>query len=83
MAHDVRSATGRKRRWVFVAWIAASIIVAIYLFAAAPFAEYFHEAHWLIAVAVPALMFFFLLTGLGWLVYLTTAKRRDSQSRGR
>jgi len=76
MAHDDASnATGAKRRWTFVGWVVASILVTAYLLIAAPFAEMFHEAHWLVAIAVPALMAFFLITGLGWLIYLNTGKR--------
>lgn len=78
MAHSERSATGRKRHWTFVAWVVASIIVAAWIAVSAPVAEYFHEMHWIVAFSVPALMFFFLLAGLGWLVYLVTARREDA-----
>lgn len=77
MSHDDHGALGGKRRKTFAAWVVASIIVTAYLLIAAPFAEAFHEAHWLVAVAVPALMAFFLVTGLGWLIYLNSGKRSD------
>lgn len=76
MPHSEGSATGRKRHWAFVAWVVASIVIAVWLAVSAPVAEYFHEAHWIVAISVPALMFFFLLVGLGWLVYLATARRQ-------
>ncbi|MGC2857176.1 hypothetical protein ACM64Y_17035 [Novispirillum sp. DQ9] len=78
MAHSEQSATGRKRHWAFVAWVAASIVVAAWIAVSAPVTEYFHGAHWMVAYAVPALMAFFLLVGLGWLVYLATARRHGA-----
>ncbi|MFA7429075.1 MAG: hypothetical protein WCZ23_02845 [Rhodospirillaceae bacterium] len=79
MPHSERSATGRKRHWAFTAWVVASIVVAVWIALSAPVAEYFTGLPWFVAYAVPALMFFLLLVGLGWLVYLVTA-RRDAQS---
>jgi hypothetical protein len=81
MPHSVGSAVGPKRRSTFVAWVVASIVVTAYLLVAAPFAEYFHEAHWAVAVALPALMAFFLITGLGWLLYLVSARRPRGDGR--
>lgn len=74
MAHTDRDAVGRPRKMVFWGWVVASIIVTVYLLVGAPFTEYFQDAQWIIAVGVPALMFFFLATGLGWLIYLSSAR---------
>jgi hypothetical protein len=82
MPHTERSATGRKRHWAFTAWVVASIVIAIWIAVSAPVTEYFNEMPWYVAYSVPALMFFFLLVGLGWLVYLVTA-RRDGLPRNR
>lgn len=78
MAHSEHAATGRKRHWAFIAWVVASVVVAIWIAVSAPVTEYFHGMHWIVAYTVPALMFFFLLVGLGWLIYLVTARRGDA-----
>lgn len=79
MAHTDQDAIGRPRKFVFWGWIVASIIVTAYLLVGAPFTEYFQASQWLIAVGVPALMFFFLATGLGWLIYLAAGRRAPGQ----
>jgi len=77
----VSSKTARHtvRKWVFAAWIVASAAVALYIGLAGPFAHYFDGARPYIAYAVPALMFFFIASGLGWLALMALSKppRRD------
>ena len=66
---------GKWRRRLFWIWIVASGLVATYVGIAGPFASYFTEGQRFVAVAVPALMFFMLATGFGWLVLLVFAHR--------
>lgn len=75
-APNTRELRGKWRRWLFWAWVAASAVVALYVGIAGPFADYFREGQSFVALAVPALMFFMLATGLGWLVLLVTSKPR-------
>lgn len=67
-------AAGRGRWWLFFAWIALTIVVALYVGIAGPFAAYFGEDLWMIGVVVPPLMIVMLGLGLGWLIWLTTAR---------
>lgn len=68
-----RFVRGRLRRWLFWAWVAVSAAVALYIGIAGPIAHYFSEGRSYVALAVPALMFFMLATGLGWLVLMVLA----------
>lgn len=65
---------GEWRRNLFWIWVVASAIVALYIGLAGPFTHYFGEGKPFVALAVPALMFFMLATGLGWLVLLVISR---------
>lgn len=67
---------GRWRRRLFVAWIGVSIVISLYVAIVGPFVSYFSEGRSFVALAVPAVMFFMLATGFGWLVLLATSKGR-------
>jgi hypothetical protein len=73
---------GRWRHALFVSWIAASALVALYIGIAGPFAAYLGEGRPFVALALPALMFFMLATGLGWLALLA-ASRPSERARAR
>lgn len=70
---------GRWRRRLFWAWVIASAAVGIYIGITGPIASYFGDGREFVAYVVPALMFFMLATGLGWLVLLVSSRprRRD------
>jgi len=70
-----RQLRGRWRRGLFWLWIVASALVAVYIGIGGPLADYFGAGRGPVAAAVPALMFFLLARGLGWLILLVTAKR--------
>lgn len=74
---------GQWRRNLFWAWVVASAIVALYIGIVGPFTHYFGEGQPFVALAVPALMFFMLATGLGWLVLLVFSRREHTQAGGR
>lgn len=69
-----RDLRGPWRRGLFWAWVAASAAVALYVGLAGPFAHYLGEGRSFVALAVPALMFFMLLSGFGWLVLFVLAR---------
>jgi len=84
MNHPVTPSYGRIRgtwrRRLFAAWIIASAAVAAYIGIAGPFAQFFaNEARPFVALSLPALMFFMLVTGFAWLMALTTAPATHSQ----
>lgn len=67
------------RRWrnrVFAAWVVASMIVALYIGVVGPFVTLFGEGWPFVALALPALMFFMVAAGLGWLVLIGISRRR-------
>lgn len=77
-----REIRGRWRRRLFWAWVVASIFVAFYIGIAGPFASVFGIGRSFFALALPALMFFMLATGLAWLVLLVGSRpRRSAQGR--
>jgi len=71
--------TGKLRRWLFWIWVGASFLVAIYIGIAAPFVTYFGEGWSVVALALPALMFFMISTGLAWLLMLVFSKRQRDE----
>ncbi len=68
---------GPWRRNLFWLWVAASAAIALYIGIVGPFTHYFGEGQPFVALAVPALMFFMLATGLGWLVLLVASRPRS------
>lgn len=72
--HSRRRATGVWRHRAFLIWIAATVVVALYLAVAAPFAEYANENLRWVALVVPPVSFMLMAVGIGWLVWLATAK---------
>lgn len=72
----VSSKTARHtvRIWVFWAWVAASMAIALFAGIVGPFTHYFDEAQPFVAYSVPALMFFMLATGIGWLALMALSK---------
>lgn len=81
MQHSSRRATGPWRHRTFLLWIAATAIVSIYLAIAAPFAEYAHENFRWVALVVPPVSFMLMAVGIGWLVWLATARARSERNR--
>lgn len=79
--HSTRRTLGRWRRVMFVVWVGLTIVAAIYLAMAAPFATYFHQNMWLVGVIVPPLMIVLLGIGIAWLVWLVTSSpQKDRQA---
>jgi uncharacterized membrane protein YhaH (DUF805 family) len=76
-----RELRGAWRRRLFWAWVVASAAVAIYIGVAGPFTSYFGEGRSYVALALPAVMFFMLATGFGWLVLLIAARPGPLQQR--
>lgn len=74
-----RAIRGRWRQWLFRAWLGASFVISVYVGLAGPFTSYASDGRSLVALAVPAVMVFMLLTGLGWLVLLVVSRRRDAR----
>ena len=70
-----RALCSRWRKRLFIAWVGASLLVAIYAAVAGPVAGYIGEGRSFIAIAVMGLMFFMLLTGFGWLAMFVFSKR--------
>lgn len=75
MEHSRRRATGPWRHRTFLFWVAITAVVSLYLAVAAPFAENVHENFRWVALVVPPVSFMLMAVGLGWLVWLVTAKR--------
>ena len=69
-------------KWVFWAWVVASAAVAIYIGVTGPFALYFAEVRPFVAYSVPALMFFMLATGVGWLALRALSKPPGNSHEG-
>lgn len=65
----------RRRRLLFKAWLVVAIAGGLFIMFGAPFtSRYFgHEA---IAIADLFVVFFLMITGIGWLVYLAMSKSR-------
>lgn len=75
--HSRRKATGPWRHRTFLLWIAATVIVTAYLAIAAPFAEAVHDNFRWVALVVPPVSFMLMAVGIGWLVWLVTAKQKS------
>ncbi|WP_299436590.1 hypothetical protein [uncultured Rhodospira sp.] len=78
--HARHQALGRLRRWFFAVWVGLTILAALYIGLLAPLVAYLHDDLWLIAVIIPPLMISLLGIGLGWLVWLVTARRPEPGS---
>jgi Na+-driven multidrug efflux pump len=76
-----RELRGVWRRRLFWGWVVASALVAAYVGIAGPITSHFGEGQPFVAFAVPALMFFMLATGLGWLVLLYFSHPRGTRVR--
>lgn len=83
MEHSTRRATGPWRHRTFLLWIAATAIVSVYLAVAAPFAEYAHDNLRWVALVVPPVSFMLMAVGIGWLVWLATAKPKAEREHRR
>jgi NhaP-type Na+/H+ or K+/H+ antiporter len=70
----------RWRRRLFWGWVGVSLVVAVYVGVTAPFAEYFGEGWPVVALVVPAVRVFMLVTGLGWLALLVASRPRQDRS---
>lgn len=80
-SNEDKSVDRRWRHRLFVIWVAASMLVAIYIGFAGPFVTYFGEGWPVVALALPALMFFMVATGLGWLVLIAVSRKKQEGSR--
>jgi uncharacterized membrane protein YhaH (DUF805 family) len=69
--------TGRRR--LFWVWVVLTAVIALYVGIAGPFASYFHEDMWLIAIVGPPLMIILLSTGLAWLAWWVFGTRRHDR----
>jgi len=75
--HGGRPADGNRRttrRWFFWAWIALTIIAALYIGVAAPFAETSITRIPLIGAIFPPLMIVLLGGGIAWLIAFTSRR---------
>lgn len=77
MDHTVRKAAGQHRRWIFAVIVLLMVLYSAYhvvLFLMMPRSE----AETVVPAALPGpiLMFTVLILGLGWLIWLVTARRR-------
>lgn len=75
MEHTVRKAAGPHRRWIFAAIVLIMVLFSAYhviLFLTVP------EQKAVVPAALPGpfIMFTVLMLGLGWLIWLVTARRR-------
>lgn len=75
LQHTPRKALGPQRRWVFRVWVGLTIALAVYLLIAIPFADLFTDRFHFIVAAVPFVMTLLALIGVGWLVWIVTARR--------
>jgi uncharacterized membrane protein YhaH (DUF805 family) len=81
LEHSAESAGGRWRRRTFRIWIGITIIVAAYVAVVLAVARDDRISQFLLGVPVPFVMILLLLIGLGWLVWLVTARRRRGSTR--
>lgn len=70
----------RWRHKVFVGWMVGSVAAAILIGLVSPFVTYFDEGQRFVALGLIVIMFFMLGTGLGWLVTITVARRRQERN---
>jgi hypothetical protein len=78
--HTVRKAAGPHRRWIFAVIVLILVAFSAYhvvLFLTVPEQDSIVPA----ALPGPIIMFTILILGLGWLIWLVTARRRNA-SRG-
>jgi hypothetical protein len=76
---EERPRTGRRR--MFWLWVVLTSVVAVYVGIAGPFASYFHEDMWLVAIVGPPLMIILLSAGLGWLAWWVFGTRKPDRRR--
>jgi len=74
--HSQKKARGPHRRLVFKLWIWITVFLAAFLMIALPMAAFFADQYRHIAAIVPPVMIALTVIGVGWLVWLVTAKKR-------
>jgi hypothetical protein len=75
LEHSARRAAGPWRRWAFRIWVALTIMLGVYIVAVLSFFRDDRIGQFLVAVPVPVAMFALLVIGLGWLIWLVSARR--------
>lgn len=65
---------GPWRRRLFWGWIAATMVLALFVGLAAPFASYFGEGYAVVGAVVPAFMIILTGTVVAWLAALTLSR---------
>ena len=73
--HTRKKALGPQRRWIFRVWVGLTVALSAYLLVAIPLADLFTDRFHFIVAAVPPVMALLVLIGIGWLVWLVTARR--------
>jgi len=79
LEHSRANAAGKWRRWIFRIWIGITILLAGYIVAVLPFVGGEPTGAFLTGTPVPIVMIALLLLGLGWLIWLVTARRSRSR----
>jgi predicted lysophospholipase L1 biosynthesis ABC-type transport system permease subunit len=79
MGHSPAEAAGKWRRWIFRVWIAITLLLAGYIVILLPFVRDERIGPVLLGVPVPLVMILLTAVGLGWLVWLVTARRRRAR----
>ncbi len=80
--HSPADAGGKWRRWIFRVWIGITLLLAAYVVILLPFVRDEPIGRVLLGVPVPFVMILLLVVGLGWLVWLVTARRRRVRPEG-
>lgn len=75
LEHSRANAVGKWRRWAFRVWIGITILLAGYLVVILPFVGGEPTGAVLAGAPVPIVMMLLLTLGLGWLIWLVTARR--------
>jgi NhaP-type Na+/H+ or K+/H+ antiporter len=83
LEHTQRRAVGPWRRWAFRVWIGLTGALALYIVTVLPFVRDDRIGPFLLGVPVPFVMIALLMIGLGWLVWLVTARRHTPERTGR
>lgn len=76
--HTPQQSAGPWRRWMFRIWIGVTIVLGAFVIVTALFFGDERVSHFLVGVPVPVTMIVLLFLGLGWLVWLVTARRRGA-----
>ncbi len=81
MRPDEKTAVRKPRRIIFTLWVAVGLAGGLFVLLVAPFTGRY-SGHEVAALAALGTVFFFAITALGWLVYLTMSKRRGGRAIG-